>query len=548
MMTSKSELKSTTADVLDLVSATQEDIAFDAQVDQLLIGQRDAKVMLRRINRAYRSKLRDRTRPIYKAMLVGKSHVGKTETARTLAQIYHGNPDAFVKIDCETFVNKGDMTRLTGSGPSWVGFDDPRKQADPTEFNPLALLSRVNLDLSKKGSTAPVVIILFDEIEKAKCEEFAPFLLKMLDTGKIVLANNVTVDMRDCIILMTSNIGMQEYEANRSKNPIGFATTTTNETDELTDHVDAALKQHYPPEFLNRLEETCIYSSLTTDELRQLVELEIRRLEKRINENLQQRGFKLTVEPSAVDWLRDKAVLASGDAAELKRVFPRNMTDPLSEGVNRGLIGPGDEVIVDVNENKIALEFRRVKNPNQIEIVDEAPADQSSEPEMLPRHVAVVDLIGEGNGWRDGGNKLLALKAYAVALEKLDVERFVDHPFIGMVFNQFGTLSYADRDYEQALKYFDTGLRTRQVSLTRQNWGHGICISLLYINVFRALKKLRRHDEAKTKLEEAVATIRKFYPAGGHSRWVIDLLELYAEEYPDKKKELFQLALDLGVK
>ncbi len=385
--------------LLDLHGETDADLDFDRRINEVLIGQPKAKLMLRRINRAYRSMLRDTSRPIFKSMLVGKSHVEKLKQRARWPDLPR-QPRGVRQNQLRNLSHQKRYDALSGYRTRvWAGYDDPRKNNDgqTNAYNTAALLSRANLDLSKRGSAEPVVIILFDEIEKAKCEEFAPFLLKMLDTGKIILGNNVEVDLSDCIILMTSNEGMQDFEENSNKNQMGFGTRTASQIsrdDELKEHVDAALKRRYPPEFLNRLDEIVIYLALSKDELKLVVGLEVRRLEQRIAKSLGNGTFKLTVEEDARIMLRDKAFSLKGDSAELKRVFPRHVSDPLGEGVNRGLILPGDHVVVSLSRvNPEQLQFKRIRNGAAAEAELQPTAIVPTEPAKLLAEKHIEDAM-----------------------------------------------------------------------------------------------------------------------------------------------------------
>jgi hypothetical protein len=534
---------------LDLFSETEDDLEFARQANELLIGQPKAKKMLARINRALRNKLRDKTRPIYKAILVGKSHVGKTETARALAQIYHNDPDAFVKVNCETFIDRSDLTRLIGAGPRWVGYDDPRnskKDANQEdEFNSAALLSRVNLDLSKKGSKKNVVILLFDEIEKAEAPEFALLLLKILDTGKLRLANNVEVDFSDCIILMTSNEGMREFEEKARKTQFGFGTRgSAVQPGDLADHVDSAIRKRYPPEWLNRIDETVLYDQLSAEDLLGVVDLEIRRLEKRIKQTLGSKAFELHVDPSARQWLRDKALAAQGDAAELKRVFPRNLSDPLGEGVNRGEIRLGDEIHVEVAEDLNSLTFRRLRLAKAGEDIDPVVEEGDIWP---THHKRAYQLIQDSVQAKHGNDRIRAARCLEAAEAMLDRNREEDFPMLAGVLNQKGHLEYERKRWRPALALYSQALELRNKTLSQANWLSYIQIPYLFGNAANAMFQAGGKDDAKELCKYGLEVVKRLYVGKNDVDAVVTFLKNYMEVFPEEKENVLMFALQLGV-
>ncbi len=286
---------------------------------------RGVEVISKAIRRS-RAGLKDPKRPTGSFVFLGPSGVGKTELARTLAEFLFGDEDSMIRIDMSEYMEKHAVSRLVGSPPGYIGYDEGGQ-------------------LTEAVRRKPYCVLLLDEIEKAHPDVFN-ILLQILEDGRLTDSQGRTVDFRHAIVIMTSNIGASEIARNT---PLGFA-VSDDETgityDDMKNRVMGELKKVFRPEFLNRIDEVIVFHKLAKEEIKTIVELLLRR----IRESLAERELQLELTEDAKDLLVDKGWDPSMGARPLRRAIQRYIEDPLADFVLRAELIPGATVMVERGE------------------------------------------------------------------------------------------------------------------------------------------------------------------------------------------------------
>lgn len=255
---------------------------------------------------------------------LGPTGVGKTETAKALAEFMFDSEDALIRIDMSEYMEKHTTSRLLGAPPGYVGYDEGGQLTDAVRRKPYSVL-------------------LFDEIEKAHPDVFN-VMLQMLDDGRLTDSKGTTVNFRNTICIFTSNIGSSDIlDLKRSKD---FA-----EQEMMKERVMNAMKNHFKPEFLNRIDEQVIFNSLSKQDLRQIVKLETKRLEDRLRE----RRIELTLTDEALDFLSDVGFDPVYGARPLKRTLQRELETVIAKSILSGDLSDGDLIVVDIKNERISV-------------------------------------------------------------------------------------------------------------------------------------------------------------------------------------------------
>jgi len=306
----------------------------EEELHKRVVGQDEAIETLAKAVRRARAGLKDPRRPIGSFIFLGPTGVGKTELARALAEFMFGSEEALVQIDMSEFMERHNISRLVGAPPGYVGYEEAGQ-------------------LTEHIRRRPYSVVCFDEIEKAHPEVFN-ILLQIMEDGHLTDAKGRRIDFRNTIIIMTSNIGA---ELIRRETSLGFPVTR----DEAKDREEAyrkmkekllnQLKRTFRPEFLNRLDGIIVFKSLSHEELKQIVELELNKVRKRLEEH----RIKLESTEAARDLLAKKGYDPHFGARPLKRTIQRLIEDPLSEGLLAGQFKEGDTVLADVEDGEIKL-------------------------------------------------------------------------------------------------------------------------------------------------------------------------------------------------
>ncbi|MGH7648927.1 MAG: AAA family ATPase, partial [Gemmatimonadaceae bacterium] len=276
-----------------------------------VIGQREAVRAVADAVRRSRAGLQDPNRPIGSFIFLGPTGVGKTETARALAEFLFDSEQAMVRIDMSEYMEKHAVARLIGAPPGYIGFEEGGQ-------------------LTEAVRRRPYSVVLFDEIEKAHPDVFN-ILLQILDDGRLTDSQGRTVDFRNTVIIMTSNIGSQ-FILDR-----GTADWAVVET-----HVLSSLRQHFKPEFLNRVDDVIIFKPLAMEQIEEIIEIQLHHLERLLAER------KLTIEltPEAKRFLAEEGFDPAFGARPLKRAIQRYVQNPMAMAVLEGKFNEGDRVLV----------------------------------------------------------------------------------------------------------------------------------------------------------------------------------------------------------
>ena len=302
---------------------TQKLMRMEDELHKRVIGQHPAVEVISKAIRRSRAGLKDPKRPTGSFIFLGPSGVGKTELARTLAEFLFGDDEAMIRIDMSEYMEKHAVSRLVGSPPGYIGYDEGGQ-------------------LTEAVRRKPYSVLLLDEIEKAHPDVFN-ILLQILEDGRLTDAQGRTVDFRHAIVIMTSNIGAAEIARNT---PLGFA-VSDDETgityDDMKNRIMGELKKVFRPEFLNRIDDVIVFHKLQKEEIRQIVEL----LLVRIRESMAERELQLELTDPAKDLLVEKGWDPAMGARPLRRAIQRYIEDPLADFVLREQLTPGATVVVN---------------------------------------------------------------------------------------------------------------------------------------------------------------------------------------------------------
>jgi ATP-dependent Clp protease ATP-binding subunit ClpC len=294
---------------------------------QRVVGQQEAIEIVAKAVRRARAGLKDPKRPIGSFIFLGPTGVGKTELAKALAEFMFGSEDTLIKIDMSEFMERHNVSRLVGAPPGYVGFDEGGQLTEAVRRKNYA-------------------VVLLDEVEKAHPEVFN-ILLQILEDGQLTDAKGRRVDFRNCIIVMTSNLGAKQLQSGAS---LGFravadtdAAREQNSYEIMREKVQAELKNNFRPEFLNRIDATVVFRTLTMDEIRQIVDLML----KRVREQLKAQEMGLEVTQEAKDHLIKLGWDPAYGARPLRRVIQNLIEDVLAEHLLLGRYEPGTTIVVD---------------------------------------------------------------------------------------------------------------------------------------------------------------------------------------------------------
>jgi ATP-dependent Clp protease ATP-binding subunit ClpC len=324
---------------------TKKLIRMEEELHKRVIGQEVAITAVSKAIRRSRAGIKDPKRPAGSFIFLGPSGVGKTELARTLAEFLFGDEESMVRIDMSEYMEKHAVSRLVGSPPGYIGYDEGGQ-------------------LTEAVRRKPYSVLLLDEIEKAHPDVFN-ILLQILEDGRLTDAQGRTVDFRNSIVIMTSNIGASEIAKNTS---IGF--TVADETgmsyDDMKNRIMSDLKKVFRPEFLNRIDEVIVFHKLAKDEVKEIIDLMINRVRVQVAEH----ELQLELSEEAKDLLVDKGWDPSMGARPLRRAIQRYIEDPLADEVLRqGQMAPGSTVMVerdpsgDEDDRPLSLKIVKPKKP-----------------------------------------------------------------------------------------------------------------------------------------------------------------------------------------
>jgi ATP-dependent Clp protease ATP-binding subunit ClpC len=307
------------------------------ELRKLVIGQEEATVAVSKALRRSRADLKDPRRPIGSFLFMGPTGVGKTHLAKTLAESIFGDRDAIVQIDMSEYMEKFSVSRMIGSPPGYVGYEEGGQ-------------------LTEKVRRKPYSVVLFDEIEKAH-PDVVQILLQVLEEGRLTDSLGRTIDFRNTIIIMTSNVGAHILQKNQG---LGFGSDVAEDNFEKAKaKIMEEAKRAFKPEFLNRINSIIVFHQLRREHLRMIIDIEI----KGITQRMKEREMPLEISSSAKDYLIDQGYDEKFGARPLRRAVEQYLEDPLAEALLRGDFKEGEVVQVDVSENGKQLNFRQKSAP-----------------------------------------------------------------------------------------------------------------------------------------------------------------------------------------
>jgi ATP-dependent Clp protease ATP-binding subunit ClpC len=313
---------------------------------QRLIGQDEAVKAVSRAIRRARVGLKNPNRPIASFIFSGPTGVGKTELTKALAAYFFGSEEAMIRLDMSEFMERHTVSKLIGSPPGYVGFNEGGQ-------------------LTEAVRRRPYTVVLFDEIEKAHPDVFN-LLLQLLEDGRLTDSKGRTVDFKNTLIIMTSNIGSKVIEKGGGGLGFEFGGGDVEETqyNRIRSLVNEELKQYFRPEFLNRLDEIIVFRQLSREEVKQIAEIMLREVFSRMRD----KGIDLSVTEAFKERLVEEGYNPSYGARPLRRAVMRLLEDSLAEEFLSGRIGEGDAAVVDVNDDKQVVIRKLESTPNLPEL------------------------------------------------------------------------------------------------------------------------------------------------------------------------------------
>lgn len=320
---------------------SQRLLDLETVLHQRVVGQDAAVKAISRAIRRARSGLKDPERPIGSFMFLGPTGVGKTELAKALAEAMFGSEEALVRVDMSEYMGKYSTSRLIGSPPGYVGYDEGGQ-------------------LTEKIRQKPYSVILLDEVEKAHPDVFN-ILLQVLDDGHLTDSKGRKVDFRNTILIMTSNIGATEIREEKS---VGFnAKDLTKDHDAMEKRIMEELKKAFRPEFLNRIDETVVFQSLDQEQIHEIVKIMSRSIVERMTEH----EIKVKITPAAIDVIGKVGFDPEYGARPIRRALQKEIEDRLAEALLSGQIKLGDQVTIGASKGKITL---TVKSPTEERVAE----------------------------------------------------------------------------------------------------------------------------------------------------------------------------------
>ena len=312
-----------------LEEETQRLTRMEEELHRRVIGQEQAVTALSDAIRRARAGLKDPERPIGSFIFLGPTGVGKTELARALAQFLFGDEEAMIRLDMSEYGERHEVSRLVGAPPGYIGYDDGGQ-------------------LTELVRRRPYRVILFDEIEKAHPDVFNMFL-QILDVGRLTDGHGRTVDFRNTVIIMTSNLGTEILQ----REQIGLLRNANGAQafQDLQRSVDQALKKAFRPEFINRIDEIIVFEPLSQDQILQIVDLMV----AEVQERLEEKSLRITLTDTAREWLAKVGFDPSFGARPLRRAVQRHVENVLAREILEGRFAEGDFITVDVGDEELSF-------------------------------------------------------------------------------------------------------------------------------------------------------------------------------------------------
>ena len=317
---------------------TEKLLRMEDSLHTRIVGQEEAVHAVSRAVRRARAGLKDARRPIGSFIFLGPTGVGKTELTLALAEFLFGDEGAVIRIDMSEYTERHTVSRLVGAPPGYVGYEEGGQ-------------------LTEQVRRRPYCVVLLDEIEKAHPEIFN-VLLQILEDGRLTDAQGRTVDFKNCVIIMTSNVGAPQIQR---ESGFGFRGGENERMeaertyDRMKMHVMEELRRTFRPEFLNRVDEIIVFRPLNREQIKAIVDI----LMERVRREIRGQGMALTMTEAARNLLATEGFDPQYGARPLRRAIQRLVEDPLSDDMLRGKFHQGDEIVLDAREGTVIFEKRR---------------------------------------------------------------------------------------------------------------------------------------------------------------------------------------------
>ena len=310
---------------------TQKLLELENLLSEKVIGQPEAISTISRSIRRNRVGIKDANKPIGSFIFLGSTGVGKTYLAKTLANFLFGDEDKIIRVDMSEYMDKHNVSKLIGSPPGFVGYDEGGQLTEKVKNNPFS-------------------VILFDEIEKAHKDVFN-LLLQILDEGHLTDSFGRKVNFTNCLVIMTSNIGAKKVS--EFGGGVGFSTSSSEvqKYEVRKSMIQKALKQHFNPEFLNRIDDVILFNALNEETLKKIIDIEIGRLSNRLIE----KGFKINFDKTVINRIFELNNQEEYGARPVKRIIQNLCEDFLSEEILRGNIMEGKSNTLRYKDEKLVI-------------------------------------------------------------------------------------------------------------------------------------------------------------------------------------------------
>ncbi|UCG54736.1 MAG: AAA family ATPase, partial [Dehalococcoidia bacterium] len=305
----------------------------EERIHERIVNQDEAVSAICEAVRRGRAGLKDPHRPVGSFIFLGPTGVGKTELVRALAQFLFDDEEAMIRLDMSEYMEKHTVSRLVGAPPGYIGYEEAGQ-------------------LTEAVRRRPYRVILFDEIEKAHPDAFS-ILLQLLDDGRLTDGHGRTVDFRNTVVIMTSNLGTEKFQ----RQAIGFSRQDKNEQQRMKGDIEKELKQAFRPEFLNRIDDIIIFQPLAEEHLKKIIDLLIAEVQK----TLADRKIKLELDSAAKEWLLKEGYDPVYGARPLRRAIQRYIGNPLSSRILSGEVKDGDSVMVGLGEGGLTFNTSKKK-------------------------------------------------------------------------------------------------------------------------------------------------------------------------------------------
>jgi len=330
---------------------TQRLLELEAELHKTVVSQDEPITAVAKAVRRSRSGLKDPNRPMGSFIFIGPSGVGKTLLARALAEFMFGDADALIQIDMSEYMEKHNVSKLVGAPPGYVGYEEGGQ-------------------LTERIRRRPYSVLLLDEIEKAHSDVYN-MLLQIMEEGRLTDSFGRKIDFKNVILIMTSNIGADLI---RNQSGFGFAKRSEEANyEKMKEMLDKEIEHHFRPEFLNRLDAQIVFRALTRDDLKTIVEYELKKVFKRLIEH----GLTLDLDSTAKEFLIDKGYSSEFGARPLRRAIEHYIEDPLSEGLLKGEFKGKGLVKISVQDEE-HLKFEGVKAPKKAKKKSKEPTEEDA--------------------------------------------------------------------------------------------------------------------------------------------------------------------------